>query len=66
MREKKKGNVLGVNSSEGLEELIELQETLDLLRYRSLVSESKASEEQVQEVADEISEGLIRRKDESA
>jgi hypothetical protein len=66
MREKNKGNVLGVNSSEGLEELIELQETLDLLRYRSLVSESKASEEQVQEVADEISEGLAWRKDESA
>jgi predicted RNA-binding protein with EMAP domain len=58
MREKNKGNVLGVNSSEGLEELIELQETLDLLRYRSLVSESKASKEQVQEVVDEISEGL--------
>jgi predicted RNA-binding protein with EMAP domain len=66
MREKKKGNVLGVNSSEGLEELIELQETLDLLRYRSLVSESKASKEQVQEIVDEISEGLIRRKDKSA
>jgi K+-sensing histidine kinase KdpD len=50
----------------GLFDINEIQELLDLLRYRSLVSESKASEEQVQEVVDEISERLARRKDESA
>jgi hypothetical protein len=62
----RKADQLIITIPKGLFDINEIQELLDLLRYRSLVSESKASEEQVQKVVDEISERLARRKDESA
>jgi len=39
----------------------EVQDFLDYIRYRELVSQSKATEVEIEELSEEINEGIARR-----
>lgn len=39
----------------------EIQDFLDYLRYRELVSQSKATEAEIEELCDDINEGIAKR-----
>lgn len=39
----------------------EIQDFLDYIRYRELVSQSKATEEEIESLSEEINEGIAKR-----
>ena len=39
----------------------EIQDFLDYLRYRELISQSKATEAEIEELCEEINEGMVKR-----
>jgi len=39
----------------------EIQDFLDYVRYRELVSQSKATEEEIESLSEEINEGIAKR-----
>ena len=49
-----KTNELVISIPKGILDINDIQDFLDFLRYKILVSQSKATEEQVQELVDEI------------
>ena len=49
-----KTNELVISIPKGILDINDIQDFLDFLRYKILVSKSKATEEQVQELVDEI------------
>lgn len=50
-----KGGDLIITIPRDLMEIIEIQEFIDFLRYRTIVAKSKAKAEDIQELTDEIS-----------
>lgn len=53
-----KTNELIISIPKGILDIDDIQDFLDFLRYKVLVSKSKATEEQIQEVVDEINQEL--------
>lgn len=47
-------NELIISIPKGILDISDIQDFIDLLRYKILVSKSKASPDQIQEIADEI------------
>jgi hypothetical protein len=51
-------NELIISIPKGVFDIQEIQDFIDLLRYKFIVSKSKASSQQIQELTDEINEEL--------
>lgn len=54
-------NELTISIPKGVLDLCDIQDFIDLLRYKMLVSNSKASREQIEEISDEINAELSRK-----
>jgi hypothetical protein len=61
MKVTNKENELIISIPKGLLGMREIQEFLDLLRYKMLVSKSKASADQIKELTEEINANLAER-----
>ena len=51
-------NELTISIPKGILDINDVQDFIDFLRYKIIVSKSKATEEQIQELADEINSEL--------
>jgi len=49
-----KANELTISIPKGILEISDVQDFIDFLRYKILISKSKATEEQIQELTEEI------------
>lgn len=58
MRITNKTNELVISIPKGILDINDIQDFLDFLRYKILVSKSKATDEQIQELVDEINQEL--------
>ncbi len=58
-------NELIISIPKGLIELSDIQELLDLIKYKTLVSKSKATSDEVQEISDEINQELGKLNEEN-
>lgn len=56
-----KGDDLIITIPRDLMDIVEIQEFIDFLRYRTIVSKSQAKKEEIQEITDQISEDLGKR-----
>jgi len=54
-------NELTITIPKGVLDLSDIQEFIDLLRYKMLVSKSKASSNEIQEISDEINTNLSKK-----
>lgn len=56
-----KGDELIITIPIDLMDIVEIQEFIDFLRYRTILSKSQAKEEEIQEITDQINEDLGKR-----
>lgn len=56
-----KGDELIITIPRDLMDIVEIQEFIDFLRYRTIVSKSQAKGEEIQEITDQINEDLGKR-----
>jgi len=53
-------NELLISIPKGLMDISEIQRFIDLIRYKTIISKSQATEEQIEEVTNEINENLAQ------
>ncbi len=49
-----------ISIPKGLMEISEIQRFIDLIRYKTIISKSQATDEQIEEVTNEINENLAQ------
>jgi len=49
-----------ISIPKGLMDISEIQRFIDLIRYKTIISKSQATEEQIEEVTNEINENLAQ------
>jgi hypothetical protein len=54
-------NNLIITIPRGIVDMVEVQKFIDFLRYKALVSKSQATDEDLEQLVDEISEGIAAR-----
>jgi len=53
-------NELLISIPKGLMDISEIQRFIDLIRYKTIISKSQATEEQIEEVTNDINENLAQ------
>ena len=61
MRITNNSDELLISIPKGLIDPVEIQKIIDLVRYKTIVSKSKASKENIEELTNEINESLSKK-----